>query len=181
MLPTSKDVLHFWFEETELKQWFVKDPEFDATITERFGELYAQAKNGEIDSWCETANGTLALIILLDQFSRNMFRDDKQSFATDAKALEISKAAIEKSFDREVEERGRNFFYLPFEHSENMDDQKRAAQLISEMGNKNLLEWAEKHMVIIERFGRFPHRNAVMGRESTPEEIQFLTEDGSSF
>ncbi len=181
-MPTDvENVLSFWFEESTPKQWFVKDRDFDATIEKRFGQLHTQAARGDLDSWCHSAQGSLALIILLDQFSRNIFRGDPRTFATDAKALDISKVAIANGYDNEVEERARSFFYLPFEHSENITDQERAIELFIKMGNKNLLQWAEKHKVIIERFGRFPHRNDVLGRESTPEELQFLTEDGSSF
>ncbi|MCK5166337.1 MAG: DUF924 domain-containing protein [Rhodospirillaceae bacterium] len=181
MPSDAESVLAFWFDETETKQWFIKDADFDATIEKRFGGLHAEAARGELDSWCDSAKGSLALVILLDQFSRNIFRGDPRTFSTDAKALDISKMAIANGYDGEVEENARGFFYLPFEHSENIADQERAIELFSKMGNKNLLEWAEKHKVIIERFGRFPHRNEVLGRESTPEELQFLTEDGSSF
>ena len=174
-------ILNFWFVESEMKQWFVKDPEFDATIVKRFANLYEQAANDELDHWCALPDGTLALVILLDQFSRNMFRGDAKTFASDAKALAICKAAIEKGFDAKVADNQRNFLYLPFEHSEELADQVRAVELIAAMGNKELLKWAEKHKVIIERFGRFPHRNEVLGRPSTEAEKQFLGEDGSSF
>lgn len=174
-------ILNFWFIETEMKQWFVKDPEFDNTIRSRFGQRYGQGASDQLDHWCATPDGTLALVILLDQFSRNLFRGDAKTFATDAKALQICKDAIEKGFDAQVADNRRSFLYLPFEHSEELADQERAVALFVAMGNKELLKWAEKHKVIIERFGRFPHRNEVLGRETTEQEKQFLTEDGSSF
>lgn len=174
-------VLDFWFRESEPRQWFDKDPAFDADIVRRFGDLHARAAAGDLDAWCEQADGALALVIVLDQFSRNMFRDTAQAFAFDAQALSIAKRAIDAGFDQQVDERQRPFFYLPFEHAEDMAEQQRSMALFSALGNKDLLEWAEKHMFIIKRFGRFPHRNAILGRVSSTEEAHFLTQDGSSF
>ncbi|HEY9163174.1 MAG TPA: DUF924 family protein [Magnetovibrio sp.] len=174
-------VLDFWFTETQPRQWFVKDAAFDAEIVRRFAGLHARAIAGDLSSWETHADGALALVIVLDQFSRNMFRDTQQAFAQDIQALAIAKRAIERGFDHQVDELRRSFFYLPFEHSEALCEQERAIALFEAMGNKELLEWAQKHKIIIERFGRFPHRNKVLGRVSSDEERDFLSQDGSSF
>ena len=179
--PTVADVLDFWFVQSQPKQWFVRDAAFDTAIADRFGELHACADAGEMDGWADTADGALALVLVLDQFSRNLFRNDAKAFATDVKALGIARAAIDAGFDQQVEERRRTFFYVPFEHSEKLADQERCIELSATLTNKDFLGWAEKHKVIIERFGRFPHRNAVLGRISTPEEAEFLKQEGSSF
>lgn len=174
-------VLTFWFTESQPRQWFAKDAAFDDEIARRFAGLHARAAARELSDWETHADGALALVVVLDQFSRNLFRDAPQAFAQDFQALGIAKRAIERGFDQEVDETRRSFFYLPFEHSEDLSEQERSIALFDALGNKGLLEWAQKHKIIIERFGRFPHRNKVLSRVSNDEELAFLTQDGSSF
>lgn len=174
-------VLAFWFEEHGPKDWFAKNPAFDAAIAERFGALHARAARGALDSWAETPKGALALIIVLDQFSRNMHRDSAKAFACDAKALGLARRAVDRGFDRGLGEPERVFLYLPFEHSENRRDQELSVEYFGRFSDKLYVEAAEKHKVIIDRFGRFPHRNKALGRASTPEETAFLAEPGSGF
>ena len=162
-------------------EWWVKNDEFDRRINDDFGTLYEQAANGKLDSWKETPLGCVALVILLDQFPRNMFRGDPRSFATDPQARDLTRYVLDKGFDQEVPMGCKVFLYLPLEHSEDLDHQNACVALMQAMGNENATEFAIKHQVIIERFGRFPHRNEVLGRKSTPEEIEFLKEPGSSF
>jgi len=176
-----RSVLDFWFSETQPRQWFVKDPAFDAEITHRFADIHTRAQAGDLDAWGDLSEGALALVVVLDQFPRNMFRNSPESFATDAQALAIAKRAIDAGFDQQVTERQRSFFYLPFEHSEDVHDQERSIALFRALGNTDLLDWAQKHKIIIDRFGRFPHRNAVLGRVSNAEEEDFLAQAGSSF
>jgi len=175
----AQEVLDFWFRgDAPRKEWFQKDPAFDQAIVARFSDLHALAASGGLAHWQDSPRDCLALIILLDQFPRNMFRGTARAFATDAMALEAAKHAIRAGYDRSMSDVERTFVYLPFEHSENLADQERALQLFA--GNANY-EWARRHWEIIRRFGRFPHRNAVLGRESTAAEIEFLKEPGSSF
>jgi uncharacterized protein (DUF924 family) len=189
------DILTFWFDDPDVadseygkqrKVWFVKNPAFDQEIIDRFLSTYEQAIAGHLDDWQKTPSGCLALLIVLDQFSRNMFRGTPRAFAADAKALAVAKDAIAKGFDRQVEPFKRIFFYLPLEHSENLGDQHHSVLLYQQLGDAhgdlaNVLEYAIRHREVIERFGRFPHRNAILGRESTLEEIEFLKQPGSSF
>ena len=172
-----RDVLDFWFAAGEDK-WFSKDEAFDAEITERFRDHHEAAKRGAYDRWQETANGTLALIILLDQFSRNMYRNSPDAFAADAKALALAKSMVERGSDMELPAAVRQWAYLPYEHSEVMADQDRCIELFERSGLDEAIEWARVHADVIRRFGRFPHRNAVLGRDSTPEELAFLEEGG---
>lgn len=180
-MEDSAAVLHFWFVESTPDQWFEKNPNYDRIIAERFGALHAAAARGELDHWTATADGSLALVLVLDQFSRNLFREDPRAFAQDAKALGIAKAAIAAGQDRDVPEERRAFFYVPFEHSEDIADQNASLPLFEALTNRDYLRYAIAHRDIIARFGRFPHRNAVLGRVSTPEEIAFLKTPGSSF
>lgn len=180
-----RELLRFWFEEAGPELWFAKSDEFDGTIRERFFGHYEAAAYGEYDDWQSTGAGCVALCLLLDQFPRNLFRDDARAFATDRKALAIARHAISAGHDMEegVSRDMRKFLYLPFEHSENLNDQKLSLKLMAErlhhIGED--LDWARKHFVIIERFGRFPHRNKALARKSTPEELNFLKEPDSSF
>ena len=177
--PRARAILEFWFHgDAERKEWFRKDDTFDAEIRAKFLGLYEEAERGGLVSWLESPADCLALIILMDQFPRNMFRGSARTFATDPRALAAARHAVDAGYDKRVGEIARTFFYLPFEHSENLADQERALQLFEGQAN---LEWARKHWEIIRRFGRFPHRNAVLGRQSTPAEIEFLKEPGSSF
>ena len=175
------DVIKFWFEEIDPKQRFMKDPKFDALIAQRFGNLYEKAARGELASWRKNAKGALAEVIILDQFSRNIFRDTPNAFATDELALEATKQAIANGFDKEINESYLSFLYMPFMHSESKEVHEIAVELFNKPGMEDTYGFELKHKVIIERFGRYPHRNEILGRESTPEEIEFLKEDGSSF
>ena len=179
------ELLRFWFEESGPELWFAKSDEFDRTIRERFLADYEAAARGGHDDWQNSGAGCVALCLLLDQFPRNLFRDDARAFATDARALAVARHAVDAGLDVEegMSRDMRKFLYLPFEHSEDLDDQRLCMKLMAErldpVGED--LDWARKHFVIIERFGRFPHRNETLGRESTPEELDFLKEPDSSF
>ena len=173
------DVLAFW-QGAGPDKWFKKDAAFDAGIRARFLATYEAAARGELGAWEGTAKGALALVITLDQFPRNMFRDDTRAFAADALARGVADRAIARGFDMQVPESQRGFFYLPFEHSENLADQERCVALTRATGDKDLVKWAEIHADIIRRFGRFPHRNKVLGRATTPAEQIFLDSGGFS-
>ena len=176
-----RDVLKFWFEELEPKQWWVKDAELDGQIIERFADLHAQAAKSELYAWRETAKGRLAEIIVLDQFTRNMFRGSPLTFAYDSMSLALAQEAISAGVDVELTPVERNFLYMPFMHSESLMIQQVAMRLFEKNGLQGNLDSEVKHKEIIERFGRYPHRNVILGRESTAEEIVFLQEPGSSF
>jgi uncharacterized protein (DUF924 family) len=177
-LATPELVLVFWFDAGPQK-WFTKADDFDAEIRARFLPTYEAAVGGQLAAWEATPEGALALIIVLDQFPRNMFRGSPRTFATDATALAAAKRAIARGFDQQLEPRKRNFFYLPFMHSEDLADQQRCVELARAAGDPNTLKFAELHLDIIRRFGRFPHRNPVLGRATTAEEQAFL--DGGGF
>lgn len=177
------EVLKFWFEECEPTDWF-KGAHLDELICKRFGDLVRSARKGQYDEWGESANGangSLALIILLDQFTRNIFRDSAEAFVADCKAREIARAAVDRGYDRNMTVDQRTFMYLPFEHSEDIVDQIYAVELFTEMGNERYLSYAVAHRKIIDRFGRFPHRNAVLGRANTPEEEEYLSDPDAGF
>ena len=186
-----EEVLDFWFGREDepgygefREAWFRKDPEFDQQIRARFEDLYEAAATGELDGWKEEARSCLALVILLDQFPRNMFRGDPRSYATDRKAQQTAEDAVDRAFDRELPAFQRMFLYMPFMHSENLEHQRRSVELFRGLGGEgeaDPLHYAVRHMEIIERFGRFPHRNEILGRQTTPEEAEFLTQPGSSF
>lgn len=176
---SAADVLEFWFADKA--RWWKKDPAFDAEIRERFGELHAAILRGQWEALRETARGALAYVIVLDQFSRNMFRGTARSFASDTQALEAARAAVERGLDRELSVSERGFLYMPFMHSEALADQDRSVALFSGLGESGSVSYAEKHRDIVLRFGRFPHRNEILGRASSPEELAFLSEPGSSF
>jgi len=177
-IASSADVVSFWLDAGP-KRWFEKDEAFDAEIRDRFTATYDAAAAGKLALWEHTPESCLALLILLDQFPRNMFRGSAQSFATDPAALRIAKQAIARGFDQATPMPARQFFYLPLEHSEDLADQERCVALFRALGDAELLKWAELHLDIIRRFGRFPHRNALLGRSTTPEEQAFL--DGGGF
>ncbi len=178
---THHAVLQFWFEETQPAVWWKKDPAFDALVARRFGVLLDSARAGELQSWRETAPGALAEVIVLDQFSRNIFRDTPQAFAQDALALVLAQEAIRRGLDRLLTIQQRVFLYLPFMHSESRLIQQDSMRMYRALGIESNLDFALKHKAIIDRFGRYPHRNGVLGRESTAEEIAFLATPGSSF
>ncbi|CAH1658128.1 conserved hypothetical protein [Hyphomicrobiales bacterium] len=172
-----RDVLTFWFEAGP-ERWYVKDLSFDQDIRDRFLALHEQAAEGALAAWETVPKAALALVILLDQFPRNMFRGSARSFATDALAREVAGRAILRGFDREVEPIERQFFYLPLMHSEELADQDHCLALYQANGPAEGLPFAEEHRAIIIRFGRFPHRNPLLGRDTTEEEQQFLDEGG---
>jgi uncharacterized protein (DUF924 family) len=171
---SARKVLDFWFSERVEPHWYESTPELDREIAERFGDLYNYAFEGELSSWMETAGSALALIIVLDQFPRNMFRGTPQAFASDDQAREVSRAALANSFDQQRPEKERTFFYLPLMHSEDLLDQTECVQL----GDKVTLDSAIEHREIVARFGRFPHRNQMLGRDSSAEEREFLKTHG---
>ncbi len=176
-LAAAQDVLSFW-PAAGPDKWFSKDAAFDAEIRTRFVATYEAAAARAI-AWDGTAEGALALLIVLDQFPRNMFRGSARAFAADPLAREVAARAIARGFDRQIAVAERSFFYLPFEHSESLADQERCVALNRASGDADALKWAELHADIIRRFGRFPHRNAVLGRATTPDEQAFL--DGGGF
>lgn len=175
------EVIHFWFNEIEPKSWWLKDEAFDRQIQRRFGKLHQQANAGELFSWRDSAEGSLAEIIILDQFSRNIFRNQAASFASDPLALALAQNAIAKGFDKDLPATQRSFMYLPFMHSESLLIHSIAIELYESLGLASNLEFEQRHKAIIERFGRYPHRNTVLGRRSTEEELAFLQQPGSSF
>ncbi|CAA9406661.1 MAG: FIG027190: Putative transmembrane protein [uncultured Rubrobacteraceae bacterium] len=192
MRNNPAEILDFWFGRSgetgygEFRsEWFQKDEAFDREVTDRFGGVYEEATAGGLDGWREEAGSCLALVIALDQFPRNMFRGDARTHATDGKALHTAKHAIDHALDRELPAFQRMFLYMPFMHAEDVDDQRRSVELFeglaAEPGGPDVTEYAVGHRDIVERFGRFPHRNALLGRETTPEEAEFLTRPGSSF
>lgn len=173
------DILAFW-QAAGPDKWFEKDAGFDADIRARFLATYEAAAAGALSDWEETAEGALALVIVLDQFPRNMFRGEARTFAADPLARDVADRALARGFDAQVPDAMRGFFYLPFEHSEILADQERCTALHRAHGDADGLKWAELHADIIRRFGRFPHRNAVLGRTTTPEEQTFLDSGGFS-
>ena len=172
----AQSVIDFWNEAGQAL-WFAKDPGFDARFRERFLTLHEAAARGELARWTSAADGALALVILLDQFPRNAFRGTPRMYATDAMGRDVADAAIAAGYDRIVSPELQAFFYLPFGHSEDLADQERAVTLCRRLGPPHLA-FAEHHRDIVRRFGRFPHRNAILGRVSTPDERQYLDEGG---
>lgn len=178
---SATDVIRFWFEEIEPKQRFVKDPKFDELLRSKFGDTHRLAAQGLLYSWRDHPLDALAEIIVLDQFSRNMFRDTPAAFATDTMALVLAQEAIRKKFDKELDNSKRSFLYMPFMHSESKEIHDVAMFLFDQAGLEDNFNFEIKHKAIIDRFGRYPHRNEILGRESTEEELEFLSQPGSSF
>jgi uncharacterized protein (DUF924 family) len=177
-MTAPADIVAFW-RDAGPERWFEKDADFDDEIRGRFLEAHEAAAAGKLTDWEQSAEGALALLILLDQFPRNMFRGEARAFATDPLARSIAAGALVRGFDAQAPQIMRSFFYLPFEHSEDPADQERSVAFCRATGDAENLKWAEIHADIIRRFGRFPHRNAVLGRLTTPEEQAFL--DGGGF
>ena len=177
----ESEVLEFWFNELEPKQWFAKDLDLDAMIEARFCFLVEQARAGELFNWRGTPQGRLAEIILIDQFSRNIYRDKPESFSADAVALVLAQEAIAAGADQQLETKERAFLYMPLMHSESLVIHEQAVVLFDQPGLEYNLEFEYKHKSIVDRFGRYPHRNEILGRSSTAEELEFLQEPGSSF
>ncbi len=181
-MPTHyNSVLQFWFKEIEPKQWWRVDLEFDQLITNRFGELHHQAIQGELFDWRSDIHGRLAEIIVLDQFSRNIFRGDRRAFAADTMALALSQEAVASGADKSLIQDQRVFLYMPYMHSESRAIHQVAERLFLEHTPQSNYEFELRHKAIIDRFGRYPHRNAALDRPSTTEELAFLTEPGSRF
>lgn len=177
--PNVSVVLCFWFEEHP-KDWFVKNPAFDAEIRSRFLVLHEAAAAGRLAHWADEAGSCLALAIVLDQFPRNMFRGEARAFATDSLARAAARVILGRGWDKQMTQSEKLFAYLPFEHSESLDDQILACELMKDF-DADQLRYAIRHREIIERFGRFPHRNGLLGRENTAAEIEFLQQPGSGF
>jgi uncharacterized protein (DUF924 family) len=189
----AQEVLDFWFGAADdpqhrlpRQQWFVKDDAFDALIRERFGALIERAIAGELAHWAATPSGAVAQIVVLDQFTRNAMRGSARAFAGDARALAAAQALVASGHDRALAGVQRQFVYLPFEHAEDLAMQRESMRLFAQLERDQpavgeLLIWAQRHHDIVERFGRFPHRNAALGRTSTPEELAFLQQPGSGF
>lgn len=191
-LSPAQEILDFWFGQPDeedygksRKIWFIKNPEFDEEVRSRFFPTYQQAASGELDSWKASPQTCLALILLLDQFPRNLFRGQPQAFATDSLALAYAQHAVANGLDKDLLPIQRQFIYLPFEHSENLTHQHQCLELFSTLKDEpecvSSVDYARRHFQVIERFGRFPHRNEILGRETTPEEAEFLKQPGSSF
>jgi uncharacterized protein (DUF924 family) len=176
-MTMPEDVLAFW-REAGPDRWYTREDAFDTAIRAKFLATYEAATTGQLSDWEATPAGALALLIVLDQFPRNMFRDDPRAYASDSLARGVADRAIARGFDNKIDAGERVFFYLPFEHSEHPADQERCLALHRALGDADSLKWAELHGDIIARFGRFPHRNAVLGRETTPDEQAFLDGDG---
>ncbi|MDX8392784.1 MAG: DUF924 family protein [Mariprofundaceae bacterium] len=178
---SPNDVLDFWFEEIEPAQWWMKDSVFDAAIGQRFGATHHAAMQGELEIWRAQPEGRLAEIIVLDQFSRNIYRDSAMAFAYDGTALILAQEALRLRADEQVAVERRAFFYMPYMHSESPMIHATAAELFTRLGAEHNYEFELKHKAIIDRFGRYPHRNALLSRKSTPEEIEFLNQADFSF
>ena len=178
---SSQDIIDFWFEEIESKFWWQKDADFDRLIAERFEVAHHMAIQGGLACWRDTPSGRLAEIIVVDQFSRNLYRDSPLAFAYDEQALTLAQEAIQAKADEALETRQKAFLYLPFMHSESRAAHETALTLFRIPGLESNYDFELKHKAIIDRFGRYPHRNEILGRQSTAEEIEFLKEPGSSF
>lgn len=191
-MSQAKEILDFWFGQPDAenygkprKEWFSDLPEFDREIHQSFFSIYEKAAMGELDEWQNSPDGCLALIVLLDQFPRNIFRGTAEAFGTDWQALTVAQYAVAQGYDRKLLPVQRWFIYLPFEHSENIEHQRQSVQLFEQLSydpeSAGAIEYAIRHMEIIARFGRFPHRNAILGRPSTPAEEEFLKQPGMMF
>jgi len=179
MDPRATAILRFWFDEHP-KDWFVKNPAFDSEVRSRFLELHQASAAGQLAHWADVGGSCLALVIVLDQFPRNMFRSQARAFATDSHARAAARVILERGWDRQMTQPQQLFAYLPFEHSESLADQDLSCELMKDFAEEQL-RYAVRHREIVERFGRFPHRNSLLGRESTAAEIEFLKLPGSGF
>lgn len=186
-LHRQDDVLDFWFDADRARiEWFRKSAAFDDRLRERFAATIEAALRGELAAWAATPRGALARLIVLDQFTRNAFRDTPRAFAGDAQALAAARDIVARRWDRDLRPVQRQFVYLPFEHAEDIDSQNEALRLFAQLAEdapelSDLLGWAQRHHAVIASFGRFPHRNALLGRASTAEELEFLRQPGSRF
>lgn len=178
---TQDDVLDFWFRTLKPEQWWQKNPDLDRQIADRFGQLHQAAVQAELHAWRSSAHGRLAEVIVLDQFSRNIHRDSPHAFAADGMALVLAQEAVARGLDRSLEPVEQSILYLPYMHSESRLIHEQAIDLYSAPGLEFNLDFERQHKAIIDRFGRYPHRNAILGRKSSTEELDFLTQPGSSF
>lgn len=176
-----QEVLNFWFKEVKTSQWFTKDQAFDEAIRQRFGDCHQQASQGECLNWRKSIRGRLAEIIVLDQFSRNIYRDQPQAFAYDGMALVLTQEALATGNLKQLSQIERSFLYMPLMHSESLVIHEEALKRFAEPGLESSLDFEERHRAILLRFGRYPHRNQILGRPSTEEELAFLKEPDSSF
>ena len=172
-----REIIDFWFSDESRERWFDSTPAFDDLIRERFYHSWQSASRGELDHWMETAAGCLALVIVLDQFPLNMFRNQALAYSTEEQARAVARTAIERGFDRQLDSQRLAFLYLPFMHSENLEDQELALRLFDQPGLEGNLRFARHHHAIVARFGRFPHRNQALGRDSSTDEIEYLNSD----
>lgn len=175
------DIITFWFDELEPPQWWKVDAELDRSIARRFGALHGQAARGELAHWRDTPAGRLAEVLVLDQFSRNIWRNTPKAFAQDSMALVLAQEAVRSQADQALDINQRRFFYMPYMHSESADIHRQAITLFEQEGLEDNLRFELLHQDIIQRFGRYPHRNAILGRPSTTAELEFLKQPGSSF
>lgn len=176
-IQSAQQITEFWFSDAVKKRWFNSSKTFDDELRQRFEATVLAALDGKLDDWLESVKGALALVILLDQFPLNIYRGEPESFAGEAQSRAVATQVIEKGWDKELNNEAKGFLYLPFMHSESLADQDRAVDLFSEAGLDGNLRWAKHHREIVRRFGRFPHRNAILGRESTIEELAWLASD----
>ncbi len=174
MNVTPKEIIDFWYSDSVKNQWFASTPELDMEIQEKYEEIWEKASSGELDEWSNHPDGCLALIIILDQFPLNMFRGQAKSFKTERKAIEVAWNARKNDFDQKIEKEKLAFLYMPFMHSEDLADQDMSVSLYRESKLDANISFAEHHREIIRKFGRFPHRNKILERESTEEEISYL-------
>jgi len=180
-MASYKEIIQFWFEEISPKNWWIKDAEFDQLIKSRFQNTLFAALKGELYLWREHALGRLAEVIVLDQFSRNIYRDDARAFSADSMALVLAQETVQQNVHNALEIEQRKFLFMPYMHSESLIIHEQALKLFSLPGLEDNLDFEHKHKVIIERFGRYPHRNEILGRVSTDEELLFLQQPGSSY
>ena len=171
---SPESILNFWYSDRIKPGWFNSTPELDAEIRERYESLWYKAAEGELNEWCETAKGCLALIIVLDQFPLNMFRGKRESFETESLAVKFAKLAVERQYDKQLPKEKLAFLYMPLMHSENMQDQDLSVSLFEQAGLAENARFANHHREIVRRFGRFPHRNAILQRTSSQDELDYL-------
>jgi len=176
---TPEDIIRLWFSPSGKPLWFTATPAMDAELREKYAGLLQAALAGNLDDWRASPQGALALVIVLDQFPLNMFRGTAESFCGEARAREVAAGAIACGFDQDLSDEQKAFLYMPYMHSENLADQDRSVGLFTQAGLKENLTWAEHHRDIVRRFGRFPHRNDMLGRECTPEEAAYLQSEGA--
>ena len=168
------EIIDFWFSEQVAKLWFDSTPKFDDELKQKYEQVYIEARDGKLDEWLKTAEGCLALVILLDQFPLNMYRGKKESFATEQKSQAVTRHAVSQSFDTQLDDKKKAFLYMPLMHSEDIEDQELSVTLYEKAKLEKNIRFARHHRDLIRRFGRFPHRNRILGRQSTAEELEYL-------